>query len=282
MTHPLAGKVAVVTGASAGIGAEVAYGLAKLGATVAVAGRNVERTHNTRVRIEEAGGKAEAFFADFTRLHDVRHLSAKLVDRYPHVDILVNNAGVALGRRVVTHDGFETTFAVNHLAPFLLMHLLRDRLAAAPRARIVTVSSGAHWRGRLDFDDLHRARGYSVWDAYAQSKLANVLFTRALARRLAGSTVTATVCHPGMVATDIWRVGPWVSVVAPLAKLFMLTPWRGADTPIWLASSPDVEGASGGYYERRRLAPTSPSAQDDAAAERLWLESAKMCGVPAH
>lgn len=283
MSATLAGKVAVVTGASAGIGTETAVGLAKLGATVAVVGRNIERTHDVRVRINDAGGKADAFFVDFARLSDVRHLGAELVDRYPVIDVLVNNAGVATGRRTVSADHYETTFAVNHLAPFLLTHLLRDRLLAAKQGRIVTVSSSAHFRGRIDFDDLQRERGgYSSWEAYAQSKLANVLFTRALATQLAGSSVTATCCHPGMVATDIWQIGPWVSLVAPLAKLFMLSPAQGADTPLWLASAPELAGASGGYYERRALVTPSAAAQDDQAAARLWDVGARLCHLPAH
>jgi retinol dehydrogenase-14 len=276
---PLAGKVAVVTGASAGIGTEIALGLARLGARVAVVGRNVERTHAVEVRIEQAGGEADAFFADFTRLNDVRHMGAELVDRYPHIDILVNNAGTAMGKRTLTHEGFETTFAVNHLAPFLLTHLLLARLQAAPSARIVNVTSGAHFRGRIDFDDLHRARRYDAWDAYAQSKLANVLFTRGLARHLAGSNVTATCCHPGMVATGIWEIGPWVSVIAPLARLFMLSPARGADTPLWLASAGAVDGVSGGYYERRAPVAPAPAALDERAVERLWEVSTTLCGL---
>lgn len=271
-------RVAVVTGASAGIGTEIALGLARAGATVAVVGRNAERTHDVRVRIENAGGKADAFIADLALLANVRHLAAELVDRYPHIDILVNNAGTAIGRRVVTHDGFETTFAVNHLAPFLLTHLLLPRLQAPPRARIVTIASGAHWRGRLDLDDLHRAKNYSAWEAYSQSKLANVLFTRALAKELRGSTVTATCCHPGVAATDIWREGPGAWFYAPLLRLFMQTPARCADTPVWLATAPEVEGQSGGYYKRRQLAPTSAAAQDDALAQRLWTLSAALCG----
>jgi retinol dehydrogenase-14 len=275
----LAGKVAVVTGASAGIGTEIALGLARMGARVAVVGRNVERTRAVEERIEQAGGDADAFFADFTRLNDVRHVGAELVDRYPHIDILVNNAATAVARRTLTHEGFETTFAVNHLAPFLLTHLLLARLQAAPSARIVTVSSGAQRRGRIDFDDLHRERGYNVWEAYAQSKLANVLFTRGLARHLASSRVTATCCHPGMVATAIWQIGPWVSLAAPLAKLFMLSPARGADTPLWLASTDAVAGASGGYYERRALVAPAPAALDERAVERLWEVSTTLCGL---
>ncbi len=273
----LAGKIAVVTGASAGIGTEIALGLARLGASVAVVGRNFERTHDACARIEHGGGTAEAFHADFAVVANVRHLAAELADRYPHVDILVNNAGTAVGRRRVTHDGFEMTFAVNHLAPFLLTHLLLPRLKMAPRARIVTVASGAHWRGRMDFDDRQHERAYSAWEAYSRSKLANVLFTRALARRLIGSTVTATCCHPGVAATDIWREGPGSWFYAPLLRLFLQTPARCADTPVWLAAAPEAEGQSGGYYKRRHLAPTSPSAQDDSLAERLWEVSAAMC-----
>lgn len=279
MSAALAGRTCVVTGASAGIGLEIASGLARLGATVAVVGRHADRAMAVRSRIIAAGGAAEVFVADFAAQGDVRRLAGQIAARFPVVDVLVNNAGLVSARHVLTPEGIETTFAVNHLAPFLLTNLLLDRLRAAPNARVVTVASGAHKRGRIDFDDLSRQRGYSAWRAYAQSKLANILFTHTLAQRLAGTSVTATCCHPGVIATRIWQVNAMLRLVAPLLDRFLETPTQGADTPLWLATAPGMQGKSGGYYVRRALAPTSAAAQNDAAAERLWQVSAGMCGL---
>lgn len=264
--------VAVVTGASSGIGLELARGLLKQGATVALVGRSAARLEATRAALR---GDAPVFVADFAKLADVRALAAALTARFPRIDVLVNNAGLAMWRRTLTADGFETTFQVNHLAPFLLTNLLLPAIGG----RIVTVASNAHKRGRLDFDDLHRARRYRVYDAYAQSKLANILFTRELARRIAGSGVAATCCHPGVVATRIWEVNGLLRLLAPLAGRFLLTPAQGADTPLWLATSPDVAGQSGGYYARRQRVEPTDAAQDVRAAARLWAVSAAMVGL---
>ena len=269
-------KVAVVTGASAGIGLEIARGRAAQGATVALVGRNRERTEAARAAV----GADAVFLADFAKLSDVRAVAAQLAAQYPRIDILVNNAGLALWRRTVTADGFETTFAVNHLAPFLLTNLLLPNLRAAPSARIVTVASSAHKRGRLDFDNLQRERGYLVYEAYAQSKLANIVFTRELARRIVGSGVTATCCHPGVVATHLWEVHPLLRLAAPLLGRFMLSATQGADTPLWLATAPDMEGQTGGYYARRTFLEPAPAARDAAAAARLWDLSARLVGLP--
>lgn len=264
--------VAVVTGASSGIGLEIARGLVARGTTVALVGRNLARLEAARTAI---GGHTHVFRADFAMLADVRSLAAALRAQFARIDVLVNNAGLASWRRTVTADGFETTFQVNHLAPFLLTNLLLPAIAG----RIVTVASHAHKRGRLDFDNLQRERGYVVYDAYAQSKLANILFTREMARRLAGSGVTATCCHPGVVATRIWEVNNVLRVLAPLAGRFLLTPVQGADTPLWLATSAEVAGQSGGYYARRQPVEPTAAAQDPAAAALLWAKSAGMVGL---
>ncbi len=264
--------IAVVTGASSGIGLEISRGLVAQGATVAIVGRSRERTGAARVAL---GGDTPVFLANFANLADVRALAGALRARFGRIDVLVNNAGLAVWRRTVTVDGFETTFQVNHLAPFLLTNLLLPNIVG----RIVTVASNAHKRGRLDFDNLQRERGYVVYDAYAQSKLANVLFTRELARRIAGSGTTATCCHPGVVATRIWEVNRVLRLLSPMLGRLMLTPAQGADTPLWLASSPEAEGHSGGYYARRAVMEPSAAARDPEAATRLWEKSASMVRI---
>lgn len=264
--------IAVVTGASSGIGLEIARGLVAHGATVAIVGRSRERIAAARAAL---GGDTHSFLADFAKLADVRALASALSARFPHIDVLVNNAGLAVWQRTVTEDGCETTFQVNHLAPFLLTNLLLPHI----QGRIVTVASHAHKRGRIDFDDLQRERRYTVYGAYGQSKLANILFTRELARRIAGSGTTATCCHPGVVATPIWEVNRVLRVLAPLLGRFMLRPAEGADTPLWLAASPAVEGQSGGYYARRARVEPAAAAIDPEAAARLWAKSASMAGI---
>jgi retinol dehydrogenase 14 len=197
--------------------------------------------------------------------------------------VLVNNAGGFWAHRHVTADGLEHTFALNHLAPFLLTSLLLDRLTASAPARIVTVSSGAHASGRIDFYDLQGERNYSGQRAYSQSKLANVLFTYELARRLAGTGVAATVCHPGVVRTSFGAEdqAAYFAVVTRVARLFMKTPAQGALTPVYLASSPEVEGVTGGYFANRKPKTSSKASYDTAAAARLWQASAALTGLTA-
>lgn len=284
MTAPepdLIGRTCVVTGASGGIGMHVAIGLARMGATVAIVCRNRARGETAVARIS-AEGRSESvslFLADFAELGQVRRVAEQLRQRLPAIHVLVNNVGGAGAKASIGPDGVETTFLVNHLAPFLLTNLLQDRLTADAPARVVTVASRAHVRTTLDFDDLDSAKAYSTFRAYARSKLANVLFNRELAHRLTGTGVTATCCHPGVVATGIWDLGFPFSLIMPLAKLWMIAPEEGADTPLWLASAPEVEGASGGYYDRRKPVPVAPQGADDAAAKRLWDVSARMVGL---
>jgi retinol dehydrogenase-14 len=213
----------------------------------------------------------------------VRHLAAQVLDTYPRLDVLVNNAGGFWAHRHVTADGLEHTFALNHLAPFLLTSLLLDRLTASASARIITVSSGAHARGRIDFDDLQGERNYSGQRAYSQSKLANVMFTYELARRLAGTGVTAMVLHPGVVRTSFGAEdqAAYLSVMIRMARLFMKTAAQGADTPVYLASSPQVQGITGRYYVHRKPKASSKASHDTTATARLWKVSADLTGMTA-
>ena len=204
----------------------------------------------------------------------------RIKDEFGRLDVLVNNAGLILNERTVTEDGIETTFAVNHLAPFLLTNLVLERMVASSPARIITVASGVHHSGKIDFEDLSAERAFDAWKAYSQSKLANVLFTCELARRLAGTGVTANCLHPGMVRTGFCRQGPrsfffqnW------LGRMLLLSPGKGADTAIWLATSPEVKGKSGGYYRKRRLEDPSVAARDPNIARRLWALSERMTGL---
>jgi len=219
---------------------------------------------------------------DFASLSQIRALAAQFMSSLPTLHILVNNAGTASRRREVTEDGIERTFAVNHLAPFLLTNLLLDLLKRSAPARVINVASIEHRHGVMPFEDLQFEKGgYRMTQAYARSKLANVLFTTELARRLAGTTVTANCLHPGAVATNIWSVAPaYVRPLLPVAKLFMLSAAEGADPVVRLAASPEVEGLTGGYYERNRKVPPSPLARDNTTAKKLWDRSAALVGLP--
>src|SRR6266480_3217275 len=252
----MAGKSVLVTGGTGGIGKATAIALAALGARVGITGRDQARTEAAAAGIRAAPGNpaVDAFAADMSAQAGVRRLAAQVLDTYPRLDVLVNNVGGFWAHRHVTADGLERTFALNHLAPFLLTSLLMDRLTASAPARIVTVSSGAHTGGRIDFDDLQGERNYSGQRAYSQSKLANVMFTYELARRLAGTGVTATVAHPGVVRTGFGAEDQAAHMAGMIgvARLFMNTPGRGALTPVYLASSPEVEGVTGRYYANRK------------------------------
>ncbi len=276
-------KVCVVTGATSGIGEATAHGLAALGATVVVHGRDAEKGRRIVAGIVQATGNVSVRFAqgDLAALSQVRRLADELDRSLPRLDVLVLNAGLACSHRTTTADGYETTFAVNHLAPFLLTHLLRAKLGRSDAARIVVVASEAHRGTRLDFDDLMLERGYGQMRAYGRSKLANILFTRALARRLVGTAQTCNALHPGVVQTGIFREAPaWLrGMLSTIGRLFLLSPEQGALTSLYLASSSEVAGQSGGYYSRCKLVEPSEAARDEQAAERLWEASAKLVGV---
>jgi retinol dehydrogenase 12 len=284
-SRTLTNRICLVTGATSGIGEAAARGLATLGATVIVHGRDAEKGRRTVDAIIRATGNAQVQFVqgDLASLAEVRRLAAELDRNLPRVDVLLLNAGIACMHRTVTADGYETTFAVNHLAPFLLTHLLRGKLRASPDSRVVVVSSEAHRRMHVDFDDLMLQNDYGQFRAYGRSKLANLLFTRALARRLQGTGAVCNALHPGVVRTGIFRDAPALvrGVLSTIARPLLLSPERGARTSLYLASAPEVAGRSGEYYIRCKPARPSDAALDDVAAERLWETSARLVGVAA-
>ncbi|WP_204004528.1 SDR family NAD(P)-dependent oxidoreductase [Micromonospora lutea] len=274
----MSGKTVVITGASAGIGAEAARRLVRLGATVAVVGRSPEKTAAVARQVG-----AEPLVADFARLSEVRRLADTLLGRYPRIDVLANNAGVVLTRRSRTEDGHDLMFQVNYLAPFLLTNLLLDRLTTVGPARVITTSSNGHRFGRVDLDDLEGAGNRSELLRYGTTKLQNILFTRELARRTRGSGLTATAFHPGVIATtDINREAPLVAALVRYRLLGGLsTLEEGAEPLVHLATMPDPQTTNGGYYHR--LTPNGPvhrQAKDDHLATCLWERTAELLGAP--
>lgn len=270
----LTGKTVVVTGASAGIGAAAARQLYALGAKVIPVGRDAARTAAVAAEVG-----SDPLLADFTRLDDVRRLAADLKDIGP-IDVLVNNAGGTWPERLLTVDGHERVFQVNHLAPYLLTRLLHDQLVATS-ARVVTTSSAAHSAGRLDLANLDSANGWRSFRAYGTSKLANILFTHELALRWRGDGVTATCLHPGVVASDFGRDSGFLGLIyrSPL-KRFLRNADAGADTLVWLAAADPSEWANGRYYADRKVGSASKQAQDPALASTLWDASARLVGLP--
>lgn len=278
---PMNGKVCVVTGANSGIGQAAALTLARFGAEVILVCRDKARGEAARAEIgaAAAAGQPRLEIADLSSMPEVRDLAGRLSD-LGRLDVLINNAGLVLGERRISADGFEYTFALNHLAPFLLTNLLREKLVASAPARVITVSSAAHRGARLDLADLQLAGHFSGWRAYANSKLANILFTTELASRLAGTGVTANCLHPGTVNTGFGRDGSrLLRLGLDLGRRFLRTAGQGADTVAYLASSPAVEGATGGYYIKRKLRTPSRAARDQATARRLWEISAELTGL---
>ena len=277
---PMVGETILVTGGTGGIGQATAIGLARLGARVGIVGRDLDRAKTAAAGIAAAAGRptdagrpaVDAFAADMSAQAQVRRLAGEVLAAYPQLDVLVNNVGGFWATRRITADGLEHTFAVNHLAPFLLTGLLLDRLKASAPARIVTVSSGAHATGTINFGDPQGERRYSGQQAYSQSKLANIMFTYELARRLDGTGVTATVLHPGVVRTGFAAEdsSPMWKAFLPLIRLFLKTPDKGAATSIHLASSPQVDGVTGTYFADRKQKASSRSSYDTATAARLW------------
>lgn len=271
------GKVCLITGGTGGIGRQTGLELAKQGAMVVLAGRSAERGAEAVAAIRKQSGNADVAFlqGDLSLQADVRALAAEFERRYDRLDALINNAGVVKKQRELTADGLETTFAVNHLAPFLLTHLLRDILKASGRAespsRILNVSSAAHkvlWKG-LDFDNLQGEKRFRSFPIYGASKLANVLFTHALAKRLQGTNITAYVLHPGVINTDISREND-TSFVRLAYRVWGRSPEEGARTPVYLATSAEVIPLTGMYFEDCHAAPSSRASYNRDAEERLW------------
>jgi retinol dehydrogenase-14 len=284
---PMTGKTVLITGGTGGIGKATSIGLAALGARVGIVGRDRVRgdraAADIRSQAAAPGVEVDVFVADMSEQAGIRTLAAEVLDRYPRLDVLVNNVGGYWATRHLTADGLERTFAVNHLAPFLLTNLLLDRLTAGAPARVVTVSSNAQATGRIDFDDLQGEQRYSGARAYNQSKLANVLFTYELARRLAGSGVTANALHPGVVRTGFGAEDPTraMKLLLPLALPFLKTPKQGAATSIHLAGAPELQGVSGQYFANSRPKRSADRSYDEATAARLWQLSAALVGLSA-
>ncbi len=280
----LKSKVALVTGANTGIGYITALQLARMGARVFVHGRNKGKVDEAVESISALteSDRVEGLVADLSEMAKVRSLADEVKGRTDRLDILVNNAGLILGDRVVTTDGLETTFAVNHMAPFVLTHALADPLFAAAPSRVVTVASDWHRAtSGLDFDDLQHEKAYDGKLAYQRSKLANIYFGRVLAKRWADRGVTSNTVHPGVVRTRFGQDGDmsgFLSVLFKMARPFFLSPKKGARTSVYLAVSPDVSEVSGRYFSKCRPVDPSEAAQDDVAAERLWELSEEIAG----
>jgi len=278
----MAQRICMVTGASSGIGKETSRKLAELGATVVMVCRSQKRGEKAMSQIEGASNKAvvELMIADFTSLDSVRALAKEFLERHDSLHVLINNAGGVNVMRSVTADGFETTFQVDYLSHFLLTNLLLGALEKSAPSRIINVSSASHYRGHLKFDDLQMKKGYGVMKAYSQAKLAQVLFTYELSRRLEETGVTVNALHPGAVATNIWKgsMGP-SSFLGNVSRLFLISPEKGAETPAYLASSPQVEGVTGKYYDHMREKQSSAESYDQAVAKKLWDESERMTGL---
>jgi len=275
------GKTCVITGANSGIGREAARGLLALGAEVVMVCRNRDKALAAREDIVRTTGRDSASIVecDLASQADIRRAGAELLLRFPKIHVLVNNAGLVQTERHETVDGHEATLAVNHLAPMLLTHLLKDRLRNSSPSRVITVSSRMHWHGRIDFDDLQSQLGYSQFGVYANTKLMNVLFARELARRLAGTGVVSNAVHPGFTHTNFGPQKGFFRLAMPLARPFMISAAAGADTIVWLASAPEAASVSGEDFHKRAIAPSSPRSKDQDLARRLWEVSAHLVGI---
>ena len=277
----MAGRICVITGASSGIGQATSVALARLGASVVLVCRDHGRGERamTEVAAAATAGPPSLELADLSSLEQVRDVAGRL-GQLPTMDLLVNNAGLVVARRQLTVDGIEHTLAVNHLAPFLLTNLLLPKLRASAPARVITVASTAHRGGRLNLDDLQLERSYSAMLAYSNSKTANIMFTRELARRLAGTGVTANCLHPGTVATNFGQTGNrWLRYGLVVGRSFLRTPGSAARRIVYLASSPEVADQTGGYYVGHSRRQPSRTARNDDLARRLWDISAQLAGL---
>jgi NAD(P)-dependent dehydrogenase (short-subunit alcohol dehydrogenase family) len=284
MKGSMSEKVCLITGATSGIGKATAMELVKMGASVVMVGRDRGRGEAALAEIKEksANASVDLMLADLSSQQEIHRLAGEFKEAYPRLDVLINNAGLFRSKRITTADGLEMTFAVNHLAYFLLTKLLLDVLKASAPSRIVNVSSGDHNNGAIDFDDLQGEKGYKGAKAYSQSKLADVLFTYELARRLEGTGITANCLHPGAgVRTNFGSgVSGVFGLIVRALRPFMISPEKGAETSIYLASSPEVEGLSGRYFVKKAEARSSDVSYDESRARRLWEVSAELTNLP--
>jgi NAD(P)-dependent dehydrogenase (short-subunit alcohol dehydrogenase family) len=276
------GRVVLITGATSGIGKETALGLAKMGATLVLVGRNREKLDRAMGEIASQTGnrQLDSLVCDLTSMENVRKLAADFTAKYHRLDVLINNAGEIVNERRTTVDGYEYTLALDHLSHFLLTNLLMDIIKASAPSRIISVSSSAHMFGHIDFEDLMGERKYRAMRAYGQAKLANLLFIYELARKLSGTGVTANALHPGVVRTNFGKgiKGRW-RILLMLGKPFTISAGKGAETSIYLASSPKVSGTSGKYFVKQKEKRSSKESYNESVAKRLWDESAKLTGV---
>jgi len=276
------GKTIVATGATSGIGEAAVLELAGMGARIVFVARDEARAEATMAKLEaKAPGLGHrVILANLSSMAETRKAGAAIAASEPRIDVLINNAGALFSDRRVTPEGLELTFALNHMAYFVLTEALRDKLVASAPARIVSTSSTAHNGASLDFNDLQSAKSYSGLKVYGRSKLANILFTRELARRLAGTGVTANCFHPGVVATRFGSSsGGFASLVIPLLRPFFISPEKGGDTLVYLASAPDAAKTTGAYFVKRKIVEPSAAARDDQAAKRLWEASEALAGA---
>lgn len=281
--RPMAGKTVVMTGGTSGLGREAALELARRGARLVLVARDAGRADDMLARLRSGNASAEParYLADLSSLAETRRVAAALCLAEPRIDVLVNNAGAIFSGGQRTPEGLEPTFATNHMSAFVLTLGLRKSLAAAGGARVVTTASAAHRMADFDRKDVPMLGESSAWRAYGRSKLYNILFTRELARRWAGSGITANCFHPGVVATRFGdAAGSWMSPVIRLAKLFAIPPEKGARTLVYLASAPELAGVTGRYFEKCRAVEPTKAGQDDAAAALIWAESARVAGLP--
>ncbi len=282
MSGTMSGKVCLVTGATSGIGQVTARELAQMDATIIAVGRNPQKGAETVAEIKRHGAsdKVEFMQADLSSQESIRDLARTFTAKYDQLQVLVNNAGGVFSKRETTVDGLEMTFALDHLAYFLLTELLLPVLERSAPARIVNVSSGAQSTGKIDFDDLQGAKRYSGWRAYSQAKLANVLFTYELARRLQGTGVTANCLHPGFVATGFAQNNSGaLQALIKVGQVFAISPEKGAETSVFLASSSLVEGVSGKYFANKKERKSAKQSYDEPVARRLWDVSAQLTGT---
>ena len=274
-------KIIMITGATSGIGEVTAHNLAAMGATLIIVARNETKAKATQTSIQQqTGNQPDILLADLSVQAQIRQLAASFQEKYDRLDVLVNNAGAFILNREESADGFEMTWATNHLNYFLLTNLLLDSLKASDTARIVNVASDAHTGGEIHFDDPNLANNYGSWKAYSQSKLANIMFTYQLARHLEGAQITTNALHPGFVRTGFAKNNGWLSrLLVPIIQLGAISEEKGAETMTYLASSPEVAGVSGKYFEKKTAVSSSAISYDEAAQKRLWEISADMVGL---
>lgn len=282
MNNQMQGRTCLITGATNGIGYEAALGLAQMGAKVLLCGRDAGRlkTAVDGIRATTHSENVVGYLADFSDLTAVKTMAKAIRADHKSIDVLINNAGGMRQHRTVTEQGFETTWGLNHLAPFLLTAELLPLLQAGQSPRIVNLASTAQFGASIDFDDLQGEKTYRMWKAYKQSKLANVMFTYTLAQRLAGQGISVNCVHPGVVATGFAAgISTMARLLAPIINLFLISAKQGAQTSIYAASSPEVEGVTGKYFDKKKPATSDPAADDLAVRERLWQVSVEQTGA---